>query len=121
MRYVRVYATDDGSSHFEDVDVTTEPKQVVDGVPPLLLSDELPVAKMTFVEQPEDAAEWEPHVTPSRRWVIVLEGQLAVTVSSGEQRVFGPGGAILAEDTTGEGTQSTPLSRDLKFVMIPTD
>ena len=67
----------------------------------------------------EHAADWERHVAPRRQWVILLRGRIAVEVSDGERREFGPGSIVLAEDTEGRGHISTPLTDDVMFVMIP--
>ena len=45
---------------------------------------------------------------------------MEVTVTNGERREFGPGDALLVEDTTGKGHLSTPLTDNLAFVAIPT-
>ena len=119
MEYVRIYAGDDGQTHFEDVTVEGELREVVAGVPPVLVSAPHPAAALIFVQQPEDAADWENHVAPQRQWVINLRGRAAITVSDGERREFDPGAIILAEDTEGAGHVSTPLTDDLLFVMIP--
>jgi hypothetical protein len=118
VRYVRIFADGDGRSGFEDVDVAGKPGVTVEGVPPLLLSGPFKSETITFVEQPADAPDWEPHVAPRRQWVIVLTGRAAVTVSDGERREFGPGDVLLFEDTTGEGHVSTPLTTDLSFAMV---
>ena len=44
MQYVRVYTSEDGALEFEDVELPTTPRHVVEGVPPLLLSQPFPVA-----------------------------------------------------------------------------
>ena len=120
MQYVRIHAGDDGQSHFEDVTVEGELREIVAGVPPVLVSAAQPAAALVFVQQPEDAADWEKHVAPRRQWVILLRGRAAIEVGDGERREFDPGAIILAEDTEGEGHVSTPLTEDLVFVMIPT-
>jgi hypothetical protein len=120
MEYVRIYAGDDGHSHFEDVTVPGELREIVAGVPPVHVSDPHPAAALVFVQQPEDAADWERHVAPRRQWVVLLRGRFAATASDGERREFGPGAIVLAEDTEGEGHVSTPLDDDVFFVMIPT-
>jgi uncharacterized cupin superfamily protein len=51
--------------------------------------------------------------------VVVLSGRAAITTSDGVRREVGPGDVILAEDTTGQGHVSTPLTRDLRVAMIP--
>ena len=120
MRYLRVFVGGDGRSGFEVVEVVGVPAVTVEGVPPLLVSGPFAAGGITFVEQPEDAGDWEPHVAPRRQWVILLRGRAAVTVSTGERREFGPGDVLLFEDTTGEGHVSTPLTQDLAFAMIAT-
>jgi hypothetical protein len=119
MHFVRISATDDGGSKFDDVLVEGEPRHVVDGVPPLLLSGPYAATSIVFVEQPADAADWETHVAPRRQWLVVTSGRVAVTVSDGERREFGPGDVLFAEDVEGEGHLSTPLTPDFKFAMIP--
>jgi hypothetical protein len=120
MEYVRVYADGDGATHIDDVVVEGELREIVAGVPPVLVSAPHPAAGLIFVQQPEDAADWERHVAPRRQWVILLRGRMALEVSDGERREFGPGSIVLAEDTEGLGHISTPLSDDVMFVMIPT-
>jgi hypothetical protein len=117
--YVRIYAGDDGVSHFEDVDAEVSAQVVADGVPPLLVTGPFPVSALQFVEQRPGGPDWEPHVAPRRQWVICVRGRAEITVSDGERRRFEPGASILVEDVTGEGHVSTPLTDDLAFVMLP--
>ncbi len=119
MRYVRIYSEDGGGSAFEDVDAAMSERHVVDGVPPLLVSEPLPVTALIFVEQRPGDPDWEPHVAPRRQWVMCLRGRVAIAVSSGERREFGPGELVLLEDTEGKGHVSTPLTEEFAFVMIP--
>jgi len=120
MRYVRVFADENGRSAFEDVEVEGTPTVTVEGVPPLLVSGPFPASAMLVVEQPPDGTpEWEPHVAPRAQWLVVLTGRAAVTVSNGERREFGPGTLLSFEDTEGEGHVSTPLTDDLSFAMFP--
>jgi steroid delta-isomerase-like uncharacterized protein len=123
VKYVRIFADEQGLSHFEDVELDLKRQHVADGVPPLQLAGPLAASGVLFVEQlgeQGDAAPWERHVTPSRRWIVVLEGELERVVSDGERRVFGPGDVVLREDTTGEGSLTTPRGDCVRFLMIPT-
>ena len=120
VRYVRIYADSDGASHFEDAELSAEVRHLADGVPPLTVAGPLPAREIMFLEQSGDAAEWHRHVTPSRRWIIVLEGHLERVVSDGERRLFGPGDVVLREDTTGEGSLTVPVGERVQFLMIPT-
>ncbi|MGI5507301.1 hypothetical protein [Lentzea sp. CA-135723] len=120
MRYVRIFADENGGSAFEDVEVRGTPAVTVEGVPPLLVSGPFPASRMLVVEQPDGGTpEWELHVAPREQWLVVLTGRAAVTVSSGERREFGPGSLLSFEDTTGEGHLSTPLTDDLSYAMFP--
>jgi quercetin dioxygenase-like cupin family protein len=119
MRCLRIYAGDDGGFRFEDVELPASRTHIVDGVPPLLVSGPFACTGVTFVAQPQDASDWQAHVAPRKQWVIVLSGRAAITTSDGVRREIGPGDVILAEDTTGQGHVSTPLTRDLRFAMIP--
>ncbi len=83
----------------------------------LTVRSQLPV---WFVEQTPDSADWDHHVAPRRQWVICMRGRASVTATNGDVREFGPGDVLLAEDTTGRGHLSTPLTEDFAFVMIPT-
>jgi quercetin dioxygenase-like cupin family protein len=44
-----------------------------------------------------------PHPTPRRQLMTVMQGATEVTVSDGETRKFRPGDTLLMEDTYGEG------------------
>src|SRR5438309_694693 len=74
MQYVRIYATDEDDSRFEQIDMAGEPTRVIDGVPPLLVSGPFPVSAALFVEQRKAAAEWRAHVAPKRQWLVILPG-----------------------------------------------
>jgi hypothetical protein len=120
MRYVRIFADGDGASHFEDVEFATSTRDLATGVPPLTVAGPLPAAELMFLEQAGDSSEWQRHVTPSRRWIVVLVGQFERVVSDGERRRFGPGDVVLREDTTGEGSLTIPIGDRVRFMMIPT-
>src|SRR5438445_784600 len=110
MRYLRIYAEDDGASRFEDVELEGTLTNVLDGVPPLLVSGPFACSEITFVEQREYSSNWETHVAPRRQWLIVISGRAVVTTSDGERREVGPGEVVLAEDTAGRGHLTTPLT-----------
>ena len=119
MRYLRIYAKDDGASRFEDVELKGSLTHVVDGVPPLLVSGPFACREITFVEQPNDACDWKAHVAPRKQWGIVISGRLAITTSDGERREVGPGAVILLEDTAGKGHVSTPVRANCQLALIP--
>jgi hypothetical protein len=122
MRYLRIYAGDDGSSRFEDCELNGKLTEFASGIPPVLLSGPFACAGILFVEsawQLGDAFNWEAHVAPHKQWVIVTSGRFAVTVSDGTRKEVGPGSVILVEDTTGRGHLTTPVTGEVVCAVIP--
>jgi hypothetical protein len=102
MRYPRTFATPDGESHFEDVDVQHESVAVVPGRPTVDVGTTVATAASNLLRiSPNWDGDWHP--TPKRWFVITLSGELEITTSDGEIRRFGPGSIWLIEDTTGKG------------------
>jgi quercetin dioxygenase-like cupin family protein len=103
--YVRLYSSDDGESHFEDVrDVTVA----------------FAVKQLQFrhVDASTDPAHRN---APARQFIIHLRGSVDVATSGGEVRRFGPGDVVLVEDTSGAGHTTTAVngeSRDTLFVPL---
>ena len=102
MRYPRTFATPDGESHFEDVEVRLESVQVVPGRPAFDLGASIATAHSNLLRVPADwDGDWHP--TPRRWFLITLSGEVQITTSDGETRIFGPGALWLLDDTTGKG------------------
>ena len=104
FRYVRLFADDDGASHFEDVELRLEPRDFAPPAPPLL------VAALGEANGPVvligGAQGWGgevPHSTPRRQTFSVLVGRFMITASKGVTREFVPGDLLVLEDTWGEG------------------
>lgn len=102
MNYVRVYADQNGDSHFEDVEVAMSLTDFAPPDPPVEVSPLMPSTNVAFLSAP---AGWygPPHPAPRRQFVFVLTSELEGAVSDGEVRRFTPGSVILQEDTWGKG------------------
>ena len=92
MGIYRVYASDDGESHIEELTLADYP------------------ALHSMVKVAEVKVQWwtEPrvmefHPLPDRRFIIHLSGETEITVSDGASQVFRPGDCRLMEDTSGKG------------------
>ncbi len=98
MKVTRVYPGKDGESHFEDVDVPLEDSSRGR----FKRSKPLDATSILFsVCEGHLSVGW--HTTPRRQYIIILEGEVELGVSDGNQRKFGPGNILLLEDTTGRG------------------
>ena len=115
MKYTRMYATADGESHFEDVEVDLS--SGAGGT----VSKVLTATGMMFRRTaPDYDVSWHP--APQRYFIINVEGSVELQVSDGEKRIFGPGSIVLAEDTAGKGHISRAVDgkeRLSVFVNVP--
>jgi len=95
--YIRLYADEQGESHFEDLTVAAaEEAGVVVAAP-------IPLTSMIMREVLATAPDAVPHTAPRRQFIVHLEGSVEVETSDGERRRIGPGDLILVEDTSGAG------------------
>ena len=65
-----------------------------------------------------EASDTIPHNAPKRLLIIQLNGTIEVEVSDGEIRRFGPGSAVLVEDTTGKGHLTRNVSQGVRTTLI---
>jgi quercetin dioxygenase-like cupin family protein len=100
MKMLGLFSGDDGQSHFREFDLPEVPPPT-----PPAHSTPRPSAGWTLGEsKPGHFIDW--HVARVPRILIVLSGAIEVGVGSGEVRRFGPGDALYAQDTTGQGHTS---------------
>lgn len=120
MMLTRVVATTDGSSRLEDFELPmSEAQTVAQGFPPMRVSDPLPVAAAIFVQQSRGASEVDWHPAPRRQLIVMISGSLAVQTGDATRRKIRPGDVVVVEDTTGKGHLVTPLTDDVRFIMLP--
>jgi hypothetical protein len=102
MKYIRIYADQNGDSHFEDVEVAMSLTNFAPPAPPVDVSPLMSSTNVGFLGFP---AGWygPPHPAPRRQFLFVLSGEAEVTVSDGEVRHVAPGSIALLEDTSGKG------------------
>ncbi len=103
MKYVRVYADQNGDSHFEAVEVGMSPADFAPPAPPLEMSPLVLSTKVGFLGFP---AGWDgpPHPAPRRQFVFILTDEIEGAVSDGEVRHFAPRQHRAAGGYVGEGT-----------------
>jgi quercetin dioxygenase-like cupin family protein len=109
MRYARLFAADDGESHFDEIEIEFTGTDYVQWAAPLDLSATLPASQVGFMRAP---AGWSSdfHVSSTRSMFVVLSGEWEVTASDGESRRFAVGSTLLVEDTSGAGHSSRVVS-----------
>jgi hypothetical protein len=103
VKVTRLFTGESGKSHFEDIEI-----QLQDGGKIGFLSEIEKATGIIFRTNSKDY-DYDWHNAPRRQYIIMQEGQVEVTASDGEVRVFNPGDVLLVEDTTGQGHKSRAL------------
>ncbi len=106
VNYVRLYADEQGESHFEDIEVELPLVDFAPPAGPLNFAPFLPVKQSQLIGFPVGWAGDANHPTPSRMLFCVLKGEFHVTASDGTSRRFPVGSLLLQEDTWGKGHSS---------------
>lgn len=116
MTITRVYTDSHGDSHFEEVDI---PLTDADDIG--RLSDEVAARAVIFRENAPDY-DYDWHRAPKRQYVVLLDGEIEIEVSDGEQRRFRGGDVLLLEDTRGKGHRTRNVEarpRRSVFIILP--
>jgi uncharacterized cupin superfamily protein len=100
MRITRIYPDSDGETHFGEFDIPLRDSGEIG-----MLSQLQKATGIIFRETPGDY-DFSWHNAPRRQFVIILEGEVDITVSDGETRRFGGGDVVPLEDTSGKGHYS---------------
>jgi len=97
MKVTRIYADEDGESHFAELNIPLREAGEIGA-----LSELFPVKDIIFRETGRDY-DYTWHNAPCRQFVLMLEGSVEIEVSDGARRIFHSGDILLVEDTTGRG------------------
>lgn len=116
MKVTRIYADAQGESHFEDIQVALRDAGAIGA-----LSETQPVTGLIFREN-EPGYDYDWHTAPRRQYIVLLDGEIEITVSTGETRRFGGGDVLLVEDTTGKGHRTRHVARQRRrSLFLPLD
>ena len=116
MHVTRIHADDDGESHFTDIDVPLVEETRIGR-----MSTRQAASGLIFRENDADYdLDW--HCAPRRQYIVMLDGEVEITVSDGESRRFRGGDVVLVEDVTGKGHRSRHVRAEpRRSLFIPLD
>jgi len=102
MRYSRVYASEDGESHIESVEVQLDAVHYLPASPALELSRPFEAQALSLARMPSG---WISglHPAPRRQFLVGLSGRVEICASDGQRLDLGAGDVALVEDRTGKG------------------
>jgi hypothetical protein len=108
-RLIHIYATPDGESHHQIVEISND-------------AGEIPVTSMTaraYARNVSSEADW--HTAPRRQFAINMTGTLEVEISDGTRHRIGQD-LVFLEDITGKGHVTRVLSPVTNlFIQVPQD
>jgi hypothetical protein len=120
MKITRFYATEDGESRFQDVEVPTDQARPDSFGFTLHQSNASSSPSFRFVELPQGLDQsW--HHAPARQIVVVLSGVMEVGTSDNQKRQCSAGQAFIADDLSGKGHTTRVVQGPalVMFVQLP--
>lgn len=104
MKCLRIYATPDGESHFDEIDIPMTAKvTVAPGAKPFQVSTRYPASSVEFTRIPAGMRQVDWHTVPARVLTVRLTGAVDYETSDGKVRHVSAGEFVLVEDTHGKG------------------
>lgn len=97
MNITRIFSDASGDSHFAELEIP-----LADAGEIGRLSAAQTATSIIFREN-DASYDYDWHNAPQRQYVILLDGEIEIEVSTGEKRRFRGGDILLVEDTTGKG------------------
>jgi hypothetical protein len=117
LTYLRLSADAAGISHFAPIAIELVARTFAPPAPPFGVSALAPASHHGFLHLP---SEWvgDLHPSPIRMWIVVLSGAMEFEAGDGEHHRIVPGGALLLEDTTGDGHRSRVVGQDAAVLTV---
>jgi hypothetical protein len=121
MKCLRVYSTDDGESHFDEVEIPTSPLQVHPNAAAFEASAKYAASGIRFTHIPAGARQIDWHTVPERVLTVRLDGSAEYKTSDGDERCVSAGSFVLFEDVNGKGHKSlhSPEEQTVLWISLP--
>lgn len=112
LAFGRIYADDDGESHFGALSFDMVERNFAPPAPPFWVSRMDEAVRQGFLVVPTG---WvgDPHPAPMRMWIFLLDGEMEFETSDGERRALVPGSTLLLDDTRGKGHRSRVIGGNI--------
>jgi hypothetical protein len=108
MHYTRLYTDEFGESNFKDIEINLTDNGIIG-----YLSAHYSVRSLQFRLNDADY-DWDFHNAPARQFVILLDGEIEITTSRGEKRVFSGGDVLMVEDVHGKGHSTRNIKNQVR-------
>lgn len=112
MRLIRITASEDGGSTFDDLEVALR----ADG---LGQSSPIMPSGQVFIRKLKRDLVVDYHRAPRRQLIFLVTGGIELESTEGARRMLRAGDAILADDTTGKGHITRTVDGPVTCVYVP--
>lgn len=116
---LRVWASADGNSHLEDLELAFGESGFLPSTPAMLLTPQ-EKASGYFIARAPAGLELDWHPAPVRELAVYLTGRGEIEASDGTIRSIEPGTILLVEDTRGKGHKTRVIGTEEVLVVIVT-
>lgn len=103
MKCLRIYATPDGESHFDEVELPTTKLSVHPDAVPFDVSASYRASYVRLTNIPAGMREVAWHTVPEPNLCVRLNGSVEYETSDGDVRHISAGTVVLVADTHGKG------------------
>jgi hypothetical protein len=103
MKCLRIYSTEDGESHFGEVELPTTKRSVHPDAEPFDVAASYPTSRVRLTHIPAGMREVAWHTVPEPTLTVRLDGSVEYETSDGEVRFDPAGRFLLISDTHGKG------------------
>jgi hypothetical protein len=108
IEYLRIFADEEGCSHFETKTIDLEAKDYAPPAPFLNTSIMASADNSVFLELPIGwYGDWHP--TPVRQWLVLMSGMCEFEAGDGEKVTRKAGDVVMLDDLMGKGHQTKVL------------
>ena len=121
MKCLRIYATQDGESHFDEVDVPTTKRSVHPDAEPFEVSASYQASRVRLTRIPAGMREVAWHTVPEPVLTVRLDGSVEYETSDGKVRHVRAGSFVLVEDTHGKGhlSRHSAAAQTVIWISLP--
>jgi hypothetical protein len=121
MKCLRIYATPDGESHFDEVEIPTQKVRVHPEATPFDVSTNYAASRIRFTQIPTGMQQVKWHNVPEPVLTVRLNGSVEYETSDGEKRHVQAGQYVLIEDTYGKGhlSRHSPEAQTVLWISLP--
>lgn len=121
MKCLRIYASADGESHFDEIELPTTKRSVHPDAVPFDVTASYPASRVRLTHIPAGMRPVAWHTVPEPVLTVRLDGSVDYETSDGEVRHVSAGSFVLVADTHGKGhlSRHSPEAQTVIWISLP--